>query len=68
MCSIVTTFTSDKDFFVDRVFSVFDRDKDGKISLAEFMESMMQVLRRRENFENSKSKKSAGAMAGFLFP
>ena len=34
-----------QEFFVERAFAVFDRDGDGRISLAEFLDSMRRFSR-----------------------
>ena len=34
-----------KDFFVERIFSIFDKQKQGRVSLAEFVETVQQFSR-----------------------
>ena len=38
-----------KTFFVERVYSIFDRDGDGHISLTEFIDAMNQFARQDSN-------------------
>ena len=38
-----------KDFFVERIFSIFDKDKMGKVSLQEFVETIQQFSRNDDD-------------------
>ena len=38
-----------KDFFVERIFSIFDKDKLGKVSLKEFIETIRQLSRNDDD-------------------
>ena len=38
-----------KDFFVERIFSIFDKDKMGKVSLREFIETIQRLSRNDDD-------------------